>query len=126
MYIKRITKWLVARRRKLVYAWEHYVMPEFEIASAALVMVVDTFRWIAVAPEHSLVIHQIAASGCIAFMVIHLIRRYAEYREHHHPRKRHANIHFTAPIVDRVRIRKHPNCPVPSHGETDEQHTVIH
>ena len=84
MNVIHIPKKIVTKRKKVAYLWEHYVMPEVEIASSVLVLVVDTFGWIHIPSEHSLIVHQFSSTGCLAFMAAHLIRRYKEYRKKHH------------------------------------------
>lgn len=75
---------VLKKRGRLAHFWEHYVGPEAEIASSLLVMVVDTFGWIHIPHQHSLVVHQVSSTGCLAFMTAHLVRRYREYKEKYH------------------------------------------
>ncbi len=76
-----------------MYVWEHYILHEIEVASSLLVMVVDTFGWVHVPHEHSLVVHQLSSTGCLALLTASVIRRYRKYRATHHFRGPYALLH---------------------------------
>lgn len=88
-------KKLLTNKEKLMYVWEHYILHEIEVASSLIVMVVDTFGFVHIPAEHTLIVHQLSSTGCLALMTASLIRRYRKYRATHHFRGPYALLHYT-------------------------------
>jgi hypothetical protein len=79
--LTRATWWVRSHRRQLGLWWERFVLKEIEVGSAIVVLLCDTLGQFKESYHTLAVVHQFAAAGCITILVVHLGRRFHEYKK---------------------------------------------